>query len=795
MKKYFAILPLIFLFCMSASSQSSGTLEIGGNLCPVDTLENYQVGPGTMYTRFNVKIGSTVHHLYLLTVDLTNPYVKLEEGQGGDRMGSTELMTRAHQRIDSAGHRPIGSVNCNFWVVSSQAVGSSEGLLGQPFAGSAKDGMLIGEPEGWNSGHGDRGFVMIDNLNRAFIRNLSYKGRVYKDGKSAVIRDVNRNRVNPDQNEIALFNRYCGAATRTVADTVVEVVFDAVEGWTINDTMTCVVRSVNTSGGTPLTGNMGALQGRGSRGDWCRTHLAVGDTFQIKLGMYATSLTPDDNYSADSLAPRIMQMVTGNCLVMANGQLTSRNTNEGYNNQNYPRTMLATNNEGNRFWMLVSERPGNYTAEMCEILRHDGATWAAGMDGGGSAQMNLFGAILNPTTEGTPRAVANSMFVVSTAPDDENVADLQFVDNYPSTVASFADYTPVIRAYNQYGWLLSSDWQDYSLTCEPASLGTISPDGKTFIAGATSGEGTLTVHMGAISSSKSLKVNTGELSLRLDSVLIDTREYPIPVQSIAGGATYSVSPSALSWTIADPAICDVQNGLLRGLTNGTTSIHGSLEGAQLDMAVTVEIASASSLRDSMTFVSPSAIWELKSSASTDLAFSTDENGDIGFDFSLTSVRSPQIRLNGDYQLYSLPDSLQVTVSSNATIKQMGFIATAATNRKETLTKGVIKQTPADGTEVTYTLDFASMGIDVEDIASYPIRLQSIVITLQDVALKTNYRIKLKDLRLFYHNYVEPAPDAMELQDAEIVSYKLIRDGQVLILKNGRLYNVLGNELR
>lgn len=790
MKKLLAIFPLIFLLIGPLFSQS-GTIEIGGTSYPVDTLDYYQVGPGTMYTRFNVKIGSTMHHLYLMTVDLTNPYVKVEEGQGGEQMGTPELMTRAHQRIDSVGHRPIGSVNCNFWVVTSQAVGSSEGLLGQPFAGSAKDGMLIGEPEGWNSGHGDRGFVMIDDMQRAFIRNLTFKGRVYKDNSSATIRDVNRTRVNPNTNEIALFNRYCGTATRAIADTVVEVVFDAVDGWAINDTMTCVVTNVNTTGGTTLTGNMGALQGRGSRGNWCRTHLAVGDTFQIKLGMYATSLTPDDDYSADSLAPRVMQMVTGNCLVMADGQLTSRNTNEDYNNRNYPRTMLATNNEGTRFWLLVSEKPGNYTAEMCEILRHDGATWAAGMDGGGSAQMNLFGSILNPTTEATPRAVANSMFVVSTAPDDDQVATLQFADATQTIVASYAGYTPHVRAYNQYGWLLSADCQDFTLTCEPASLGAISDDGKTFIAGPTTGEGTLTVHMGNVASSKPVRVEGGALTLRLDSVLIDTRDYPIEIYSAANGQTYPVDPSVLTWSADDSAVCAVEGGSLHGLTNGLTALHGTLDGMQVDMGVKVEIASAPSVSDSLTLLRPEEVWELKSSASSDLVFATSDNGDLALHFSLTSVRSPQIRLNGNMQLYSLPDSLQLTLSSNATIKQLSFVGTSAMNRKETLSTAVAKQTPPDGTAVAYTLNFASMGIDVTDIASYPITLQSIVITLQDVKLNTSYAIDVKDLRLFYHNYVEPTIDSLDEQQGNVVSYKLLRDGQVLIYRNGCLYNMLG----
>ena len=161
--------------------------------------------------------------------------------------------------------------------------------------------------------------------------------------------------------------------------------------------------------------------------------------------------------------------------------------------------------------------------------------------------MEMLGEMKNRTTEGTPRAVNTMIFAISTAPDDSAVSQLRFYDADTATIASYASYTPALRAYNQYGVLLNNDFRDYTLSVSPASLGTISADGKTFIAGATAGTGTLTASfsnsssassvssVSSVSVSQPITIEEGEVRLALDSVLIDTREYTI--QAYSGDAS------------------------------------------------------------------------------------------------------------------------------------------------------------------------------------------------------------------------------------------------------------------
>lgn len=780
----------------------AGMIDVNGTPCPADTLEQYQVGPGTTYTRFNVSINNKQHRMYMLTIDLTNPHIKIEEYQAKDSMGATEDMCVAHQKIDSAGHRPIGAVNCNFWCVPGNISSPSSayaGLLGQPFSGTAKDGVLIGNPSDWNA-QGDRGFFMIDDLGRALIRNMKWNGRVSKGAdKGRAIRDCNRRRNNPNANEIALFNRYAGT-TRAIADSVIEVVFEPIAGqeWTINDTMQCVVLSRNNTGLTKLTGKMGALQGRGERGNWVNNNLQVGDTFQIKLGMYSQSETPDDNFSGDSIAPRVMQMVTGNCLVMAEGQLTSRNYNEGYNNQNYPRTLLATNNEGNRLWLLVSQDPGNYTHEMCAIVRNDGATWAAGMDGGGSAQMEVLNEYKFISRDGTPRPVANSLFVISTAPDDSAVSQLRFYEADTATIASYASYTPALRAYNQYGVLLNNEFRDYTLSVSPASLGTISADGKTFIAGATAGTGTLTASFGnsssgsvssvsSVSVSQPITIEEGEVRLALDSVLIDTRDYTIQAYSGDASNPLLVDPAYFSWTTDDERICAISEaGVLRGLSNGETTIQGSLGSNDVSMHVTVEIPDAPTLMQTRFLNEDTAIWTLKN-GSNPIHWGMTTDSIATLNFAVSSARNPQVSLTGNLRLYSLPDSIELIVESPTKLKSVGLIAQAH-NSTNTVSVSLTEELPAN-TLGSYKAAISDFKLDTNDIGIWPVCLKKIVLTLTDVTVKQPYQLKLHGIRLHYHNYIIESKTNDFKTDNNVE--KILQDGRILIRIGDTYYDLLG----
>ncbi len=813
MKKLFTFF-LALLTVVSLQAQS--TVDINGTSYPIDTTMHYQAGPGIWHTRYTVNIGSNVHHCYILEVDLTNPYNTIEEWQSSEQFGKTQKMADAYTQMSAENHRPIGGVNCNFWVVSSQNTGYNEGLLGQSFAGTARNGVLIGNPDDWNLPHGDRGYVMVDRDKKVHIEEMMFGGGIItKNNETLPIQEVNRTRVNPLADEIVVFNEYTGRNGTRATDGV-EVVFSAPE-WKINGDMTCTVLGINNTGGTVLTAGQGVLQGRGKFKASLEA-LEVGETFTMQLWVIGRH---DANFQPD-----ILQMVTGNCLVMRDGVINDRNTNEDYNNRNYPRTMLATNNEGNKFWMMVAQLPGMYTAQMCALLKHAGATYAAGMDGGGSAQMCMDGQVLNPTTEGVPRAIANSIWVLSTAPDDSVVTRIS-TQARVMRLPKYGVYDPTFVSYNQYDVLISLDQPDVVLSC-PDSTGYIGPNGEFVCLG----NGTLTATYGDAQTTVEVQIiETSGISIRLDSVLVmDDTDYAIEVAAHTAHTDLSILSGALTWEVADKNICTIdENGLLNGLQNGRTEVYGTLDGTTDTLIVNVEIPESrpylytdmQDLEDKWTITTSPA------TLSGNTQWIVNEDGKMEIKMNYTAGRAANTNFEIGQKLYALPTFLEIRYQS----EEFPFdkIATEfyANNNPQNSYNITI-----DADQLTFGKQTNSILINLkelleqgDDIAIYPITWYYLKFFYDTSREKKEYRFVWDGIYLHYGNditlgttslepsafaiYPNPSADMLhirgieqatnvilyDLQGRTVVHKTLVEDGTIDInnLTEGTYLLHIGNE--
>ena len=462
--KRFLLIPVLLLSL--ATKAQHGTINIQTNLdstvikqYTIDTLESYQVGPGIIYTRFDITAkANDIRHCYIYEVDLTNPYNTVEESHS-TTMGNTERMVDAHKRLDAPEHRSIGSVNCNFWIVATQDEGQYNGLTGVPCTGQVRNGKIGTNITNWNIGHGDPdpvlgrkqdiGYLMIDADKKEHIDQFSWDAHLAIGDQAMPISEVNRNRSNPSDNEVVMFNSDMGTKSTLTKEDInkrlgtdlpmIELVVKLEQDWAMNQHLFGVVESINYTGGTKIGDGYAVFRGRGTGKTFLET-AKVGDRVQFIMGMYE---------SLSGERPNIKQLSAGNCYVLREGRLTNRNWNEDYNNKNYPRTGFGVSKDHNTLWLMVMEKPGMYTHEMASILRHFGAWEAAGADGGGSAQFNLGGQILNPTTEGQPRAVGNSIFVFSTAPDDNVVTEMRTQATF-MRLPKYASIKPDFLGYNQY---------------------------------------------------------------------------------------------------------------------------------------------------------------------------------------------------------------------------------------------------------------------------------------------------------------------------------------------------------
>ena len=795
-----------FIFCLLGlqAFAQHGTINIQTNLdstvilqYSIDTLESYQVGPGIIYTRFDITANTGVlRHCYIYEVDLTNPYNTVEESHH-TTIGYTERMADAHVRLDSANHRSIGSVNCNFWIVSTQDEGQYNGLTGVPCTGQVRNGKIGSNITNWNIGHGnpdpvfgrsqDIGYLMIDDQKRAHIDQFSWDAHLKIGDQAMPINEVNRNRSNPGDNDLVMFNSDMGTRTTLTKQQIdarlgtdlplIEVVVKLEQDWAINQHMFGEVVSINTTGGTKVEEGHAVFRGRGTGKTFLET-AKIGDRVQFIIGMY-------ESHSLER--PNIMQLSAGNCYVMREGRLTNRNWNEDYNNKNYPRTGFGVSQDHNTLWLMVMEKPGMYTHEMASILRHFGAWEAAGADGGGSAQFNLGGQIINPTTEGTPRAVGNSIFLFSTAPDDSIVTEMRTTSTF-IRLPKYAAIKPDFLGYNQYGMLVSKKLQGVELSCDPET-GYITEDGHFVCLGS----GILTAKFGNASLPLEIVlVDAASPKLRLDSVLLSTGwDYPIEINGELDNKQFAMLASAFTWSVDDPAICQVEDGVLKGLQNGCTTVHGTIGDITLHLVVKVEAPEHTPyLWENMITIENR--WTLKTASNNwNTSFNANSDGVAEMYVNYSGGRNPFITLTANSTLYSTPYALEFRLTP-----QGDLIEKIAFAFKRTGDHTIYLYTAQDliaGEKNSVYIDFDTLFEVQNDHAIYPITLDYIKFTPKTKAAKQEYRIPIEGIYLHYKG-IPGETSKIENLILNESTQKVLQNGQLIIIKNNKIYNILGHEI-
>ena len=800
--KRFSLIPVLLLSLTTMAQH--GTINIQTNLDStailqygIDTLESYQVGPGIIYTRFDITDAASTRHCYIYEVDLTNPYNTVEESHS-TTIGNTERMADAHVRLDSANHRSIGSVNCNFWIVSSQDEGQYNGLTGVACTGQVRNGKIGANITNWNIGHGnadpvlgrsqDIGYLMIDDQKRAHIDQFSWDAHLKIGDQTMPINETNRNRNNPSENEVVMFNSDMGTrATLTKSDIdarlgtdlpMVELVVKLEQEWAINQHLFGEVVSINTTGGTKIEDGYAVFRGRGTGKTFLET-AKVGERVQFIIGMY-------ESHSLER--PNIMQLSAGNCYVMREGRLTNRNWNEDYNNKNYPRTGFGVSKDHNTLWMMVMEKPGMFTHEMASILRHFGAWEAAGADGGGSAQINLGGQIINPTTEGTPRAVGNSIFLFSTAPDDSIVTEMRTTSTF-MMLPKYAAIKPEFLGYNQYGMLVDKNLPNVELSCEPET-GYITPKGEFVCLG----NGILTATYGKASLPIDIQlVDNANPYIRLDNVLLSNyTPYEIEIFGEVNGKSFRILPSAFEWTIEDPRICSIDDeGILYAIANGKTSIQGILGKDTVQQIVQIQIPDSDPLHwENMIAVDQRWLVE-PSNKKWNTTIETDANGIANIYMDFTGGRQANTRFGADTMLYSTPRMVEFRLIPQGDLIEEISIGLRANNGKVT-EKHLVTDIPAD--------ELLKIQIDLEklfgvqnDIAIYPVLLEFITFRFNTKATYQEYRIPVEGIYLYYDNIPED-PTVVENVSINNTAEKILLNGQLIIIKNNKIYNILGHEI-
>lgn len=734
-------------------------IELNGNPHEVNELISMSIGPGITYKRLRSETYPL--NINMLIMDVTNPYNRLETTTANETCQGTESLVKAAQRQTTAEKRVLAGANANFWVVNTQEPYSPT-LNGVGYGGSGRNGQMITETnmhsDQWNGGWKHMGVIGIDVDKMLHIGNLYYRGYVKHD-KIGEPEIYQINKVVRD-GEIGMYNSFYGSSksfrpinqgtgsTGKPEWTIVEgesteVLLDLVEGekWKIGEQVKLKVAEVRTNAGTGTLGNhAAALVGRGDKRELL-ANLAVGDEVTIETNYF------DRN---DRLV-KLDNFVAGNAAVMIDGELTKYNTTETYNSQVYSRTGYGMSADGKTLYVVVIDRStdktygksgGCPTCVMCELAKHYGCTDMVNCDAGGSAEMYYNGAIINTTTEGTPRAVSNGMFLYSIAPKDDNVTRLEFYD-VNLLAPTYSSFSPQIIAYNQYGDVVDYDFKDYTLSCSE-DLGSC--EGNVFIAGGTAMTGPLTATFNGVSVSKDMTVAASNVSMRVKPLVIDhIREYAMEVTATIGANTYKYDPARLNWTVEDETVAVINDqGVLKGLKNGQTTITVNVGEFVDQTSLSVEIPTAKYLP-----VTDFTGWTFKQSGTSGTKMS--EDGRVDFKVAVSRL-APSVELLKPTNIFSLPEAVWVEFESDLKVDKVQLdVRTPVSTRTNYTEQNNDGQGFAALNSYRVKFPLSAYG-DLSDLISFPMKLNGLKFTFpKDASLNGNHYVKIKALEAEYLN--------------------------------------------
>jgi len=733
LKQTFMKQAIIFLAvaAMFTTNINAETVTLNDQEYEINTLIDRDLGPGVRYTR--LRIPDYPLNVNMLRIDVSNPYVSVETTQASDKLYGTESLVKAASRQTAEGHKALAGANANFWCVSGQPPFSSQ-LIGVTYNGNLKNGKIITETnmysDQWNGGYKHTGVVGVTPDGRAMSGHFSWKGYV-TSAKFGTLEFQSANKLVRDE-ELSVYNSFY-STTRTFrcvnqvagsdgkqtfeiipnCATEVYLTLDADQKWTAGQDMTFTVSEVKTNAGDGTLGNYDlALVGRGSKAT-ALASLATGDKVTLKYGWIA----PEGDMV------EFTNLVGGNAQVMVAGELTKFNTSETYNSQIYSRTGYGVSQDGKMLYIIVIDKSsdgvygtsaGCSTTVMCAIAKHYGVYDMTNFDAGGSAEMLVDGAIINRTTEGTPRAVANGMIAYSVAPKDDAVARLEFYD-IALKAPVYATYAPRVIAYNQYGDIVNDDFKDYTLSC-PAEAGACS--GNEFTASNTPGTYTLTASYNGVTTTAPIEICQADIAIRLKPIVIDNhRDYKMEVTASIGRDVYSYNPASIEWSSESPEVAYVDaNGMLCVTADkGSAVITGKIGEFTDQTTVNIENATANILT-----TDDLSQWGIKgSSGMTGFTWA-----DGKYTYTYKTARSVYVTLTPDgFKSYGLPDKLSVTFNSSVPLTKIDLDIRTRTHTR----KNAISVTPADGNEFApgeHTMNVDLPG-DISDLQTYPFSINSI----------------------------------------------------------------------
>jgi len=594
-----------------------------------DTVSVRSVGPGM--THYHIVAPAVPWNINVLRVDLTNPYVSLETVKATGRLAGRATVRAMAEGRSHQDHVVVGAVNGDFY----------DGV-GAPITVQIAQGEFVRLPS-------TRPGIGFSETNRPVVGTVSFSGSVILPDTIATLHGVNTAR---GTDQLVLYNPYIGTGTGT-NQYGTEVSVRPITPWIVNDTVMCVVEAIEAGvGNMSIDSGRAVLSGHGVSSSIVLSRLVVSDTLRI-----VQSIVPG--------VGRLTEMIGGY------PKLVSQGGSNAFDAPREPRTAAGFSSDSSTLFLFaVDGRQGLLSVgmtfeELAAFMILSGVAEGINLDGGGSTTMLVRDQVVNSPSDGTERAVSNSLLVISSAPagplataaiNPRSVRvfrgqSVSFAAVGFDTLGNPADVTPGIARF----------------ACD-ASIGSIDSLTGTFSAGLSQAQGWVRLtydgqHDSAFVFVKS--VQTIALSPR--SVVTDTVrdiQFRIRVTDI-DGLDQSVPLTDFEWTISDPGVGTIMaDGTFVGAGNGTAIVRVRLGSVRDSATVSVQLRTGSSVLDSLETVTQ--FYALGSNVTSSSVTTTDSLFTVGsrsarLDYSFVGSASniSYIYLYTNMLLYGVPDSVVI----------------------------------------------------------------------------------------------------------------------------------------
>lgn len=717
----------------------------------VDTLFHAKVGPGTTQTYLELT-GSSRLQVFYLTIDKRTPGVSIRSVCATDKVAGTEKTSTMATRKSKDGLIYFAGTNGDFYSTSGNATNGTS-KVGSPTTSCFADREI------YKTSNSNYQFsIDVDGIARIGRLNY-YSGTATLGEKVTLFKGVN---VASPNNGITIYTpKYWGSTNQTdKAGSCAEVTAKLVEGdnFYAGTKFRLEVTSTATSDGdTQIPTDGFVIHGRGTSTTGCNTgsldfvnSLNVGDIIEFdNVVLYG----PTSASQTERIVPT--QVVSGNPKNLSGGIILDSEGERTDAVDKHPRTGIGISQTGDSIIMMVIDgrsqiSAGVRTSQLAGIMRYAGAYEAVNLDGGGSSTLYTQAlGVRNVGSDGNERAVGNAIFAVMEAPEDNEITEIRFKD-WAMTFPKYGIYTPTIYGYNKYGIMVNSNVQGYTLSC-PAELGEITDDGVSFF-GNGDGVHALTATYNGLTASIPVTIQSASSAeFKYTDVLLDNyREWPVEVRALVRGEYMSLASNALSWSSADISIAqvDAESGVVKGVSDGTTTITGNVGDFSGSMNLTIECPTSQLMPieknvDTEAWTSGVTVIGVK-----DCSVTAMDGSGMSVDYTVASGRSRSITLTrSDLKIWSLPDAIKFTIDPG-TAKISTLKITAKANNG--VAKEYIISSVPQNTQTEYEIPVSAFG-DVDDIGIYPIWLSGINITLSGGTSGTTNSIQFPKFDAVYNN--------------------------------------------